>query len=285
MVGTPVTRRPPCRPGRAVFPHPVPRLHSRPRRAAPLPVLALFAMARREVGSYCSGPTCPGCVSFPGCGRPSRPSRVVGLPHRSVLRAIRLPNRIWRAFPLPVLLRRPRTRCVTARRFPQCSVSGLPLPCLKSCRPYTVASPVQELLGSPTCFDASLPACPGLRTPADLPLLAHTDGLVWPSVCVKTLGIRNTRPCEAVPALQGTRLPLRPPGYAVDASSLLCAASSSRRRHGCKTRDGWVATPYPTGTFTLPETPSFLGAITPAVSRARKLKRSGSCRASAPVRC
>src|SRR4029453_398422 len=27
----PVTRHPPCRPGRAVFPHPVPRLYSRPR--------------------------------------------------------------------------------------------------------------------------------------------------------------------------------------------------------------------------------------------------------------
>jgi hypothetical protein len=27
-------------------------------------------------------------------------------------------------------------------------------------------------------------------------------------------------------------------------------------RHGRKTRYGWVATPYPTGTFTLQETPS-----------------------------
>lgn len=32
---------------------------------------------------------------------------VVGFPHRRVLRSIRLPNRIWRAFPLPVLLRLP----------------------------------------------------------------------------------------------------------------------------------------------------------------------------------
>ena len=30
-VGMPVTRHPPCRPGRAVFPHPVPRLYSLPR--------------------------------------------------------------------------------------------------------------------------------------------------------------------------------------------------------------------------------------------------------------
>src|SRR5438094_583287 len=32
--------------------------------------------------------------------------------------------------------------------------------------------------------------------------------------------------------------------------------SSPRLRHGRKTRYGWVASPYPTGTFTLQETPS-----------------------------
>src|SRR5882672_201920 len=78
-VGTPVTRRPPHRPGRAVFPHPVPRLHSRPRRSELVPVLNLFAIPRREVGSYYSGPTCPGCVSFAGYVLPSRPSPCSGL--------------------------------------------------------------------------------------------------------------------------------------------------------------------------------------------------------------
>src|SRR4029450_6432294 len=39
---------------------------------------------------------------------------------------------------------------------------------------------------------------------------------------VKTLGGRN-RHVEAVPALQGTRLPLRPTGYSVYASSILFA--------------------------------------------------------------
>src|SRR5215510_4933900 len=68
-VGTPVTRRPPYRPGRAVCPHPVPRLHSLPCR-----VKTLFARARRQVGSSDSGPTCPGCVSFPGGVLPSSPS-------------------------------------------------------------------------------------------------------------------------------------------------------------------------------------------------------------------
>ena len=46
-----------------------------------------------------------------------------------------------------------------------------------------------------------------------------------PSVCVKTLGVRNKRHFEAVPALQGTRLPLRPTGYSVYASPILFAAS------------------------------------------------------------
>src|SRR2546428_13232582 len=33
--------------------------------------------------------------------------------------------------------------------------------------------------------------------------------------------------------------------------------ASLRLRHGRKTRYGWVASPYPTGTYTLQETPSF----------------------------
>jgi hypothetical protein len=81
----------------------------------------------------------------------------------------------------------------------------------------------QERLGPPKCFDVSLPACHGLRTPTDLPILANTDGLVLLSVCVQTLGVRHKRHVEAVPALQGTRLPLRPTGYAVYASSILFA--------------------------------------------------------------
>jgi hypothetical protein len=39
----------------------------------------------------------------------------------------------------------------------------------------------QESLGLPKFFDVSLPACHGLRTPADLPILANADGLMWPS--------------------------------------------------------------------------------------------------------
>ena len=168
---------------------------------------------------------------------------------------IRLPRGIQRVFPLTVLLRLPGTGAAAARRFQHCSVSGFPLPCLRSCIPSSKVFHVQERLGLPKFFDASLPACHGLRTPADLPILANTDGLVLPSVCVKTLGVRNKRLFEAVPALQGARSPLRPTGYAVYASPILFTVSP-RLRHGRKTRYGWVASPYPTGTFTLLETPS-----------------------------
>ena len=174
---------------------------------------------------------------------------VVGFPYRRVLCSIRLPNRIRRAFPLPVLLRLPGGRFTSTVRFQQRSVSGFPLLCPHSCIPSFDTSRSQERLGAPKFFNVSLPACHGLRTPADLPTLAHTGDLVLPSVCVKTLGIRDSH-VAAVPALQGTRLPLRPPGCSVDASSILFAVSP-RLRHGRTTRYGWVATPHPTGTCTL----------------------------------
>jgi hypothetical protein len=66
---------------------------------------------------------------------------------------------------------------------------------------------------------------------------------------VKTLGVRNSH-VEAVPALQGARSPLRPTGCSVYASPISCSPSTSRLRNGRKTRYGWVASPYPTGTFT-----------------------------------
>ena len=67
-------------------------------------------------------------------------------------------------------------------------------------------------MGLPEFSDASLPACHGLRTPADHHILAKSDASVLPSVYVKTLGVRNSY-FEAVPALQGARPPLRPTGF------------------------------------------------------------------------
>ena len=144
----------------------------------------------------------------------------------------------------------------TVRRFQHCSVSGFPLPCLRSCRPYAVASHGEERLGPPKFFDASLPACHGLRTPADLPLLAHPDGRVLPSGALKPSAsaiaisklYQHFRGRGSPCGLQDSLSTLRPS----------CSPGSRPRlRHGRKTRYGWAATPYPTGTFTLQETPSF----------------------------
>ena len=71
-VGMPVTRHPPCSPGRAVFPHPVPRLYSHPRCKC-----WLCPAGRLASG----GPVqqCPAEVSCAGCVLPSRPSPCSGL--------------------------------------------------------------------------------------------------------------------------------------------------------------------------------------------------------------
>jgi len=164
------------------------------------------------------------CPFRAACFRRDLP-HVVGFPHLGVLRSIRLPNRIRWAFPVTVLLHLPGTCSPTVRRFQHCSVSGFPLPCLRSCRPYTVVFHGRNVWGSPKFFDVSLPACHGLRTPADLPLLAMSDGRVLPSGALKP-SASATSLVEAVPALQGTRLPLRPTGCSVYASPILFAASS-----------------------------------------------------------
>ena len=53
---------------------------------------------------------CPSSLAHvPFRGNGSQLPPVVGFPHLGVLRSIRLPNRRWRTFPLPVLLRLPRT--------------------------------------------------------------------------------------------------------------------------------------------------------------------------------
>jgi hypothetical protein len=98
---------------------------------------------------------------------------------------IRHPRGIQRAFPVSGLLRLPVPWSTVERRFQHCSVSGFPLPCLRSCIPSSKVFHVQERLGLPTFFDASLPACHGLRTPADLHHLALTAVRVLPSGAFK----------------------------------------------------------------------------------------------------
>ena len=142
------------------------------------------------------------------------------------------------------------------RRFQHCSVSGFPLRCLRSRIPSSQVFHVQERLGLPKFFDASLPACHGLRTPADLPLLANPDGRVLPSGA-----FTPSASAIAISKLYQHFRGRGPPCGLQDALSTLrpsCSPGSRPRLcHGRKTRYGWVANPYPTRTFTLQETPSF----------------------------
>jgi hypothetical protein len=168
---------------------------------------------------------------------------------------IRHPIRIQQAFPVSVLLRLPVPWSTVERRFQHCSVSGFPLRCLRSCIPSSKVFHVQERLGLPKFFDASLPACHGLRTPADLHNLAKSVALMLPSGALK--------PSASAIAMSKLYQHFRVRGHPYglqDALSTLrpsCSPQASLRlRHGRKTRYGWVASPYPTGTFTLQETPS-----------------------------
>jgi hypothetical protein len=105
---------------------------------------------------------------------------------------------------------------------------------------------------------------------------------------VKTLGVRNKRRFEAVPALQGARSPLRPTGYAVYASPILFAgrdrpdsAMDARLATG-----GWLALTRQ-GLSPCKRCQAFLGARTLRLSRCRKRKRgtSGRWRQSAAGGC
>ena len=84
---------------------------------------------------------------------------------------------------------------------------------------------------------------------------------------VKTLGVRNCH-VEAVPALQGTRLPLRPTGCSVYASSILFArvetpdsAMDARLDTG-----GWLVLTRQ-GLSPCKRRQAYLGAITPGIRR------------------
>jgi hypothetical protein len=98
---------------------------------------------------------------------------------------IRHPIRLRRAFPVTVRLRLPVPCSTVERRFQPCSVSGFPLRCLRSCLPSSKVFHGQERLGLPKFFAVSLPACHGLRTPADLHILAKSVALMLPSGALK----------------------------------------------------------------------------------------------------
>ena len=112
-------------------------------------------------------------------------------------------------------------------------------------------------MGPPTFFAVALPAGRGLGTPAARRLLANTEAVVSPSGRVTTLGVRHKRISTLSQhfrgrghpyGLQDALPPLRPS----------CASwPALRLRHGRPTRCGGVASPSPTETLILEDTPSF----------------------------
>ena len=155
---------------------------------------------------------------------------------------IRLPRRIQRAFPVTVLLRLPGACVLVELRFQHCSVSGFPLPCLRSCIPSSPSFHAQECLGPPKFFDASLPACRGLRTPADLPLLAMSVG----SCCLRERS-NPRRPHQALSKLyQHFRVRGHPCGLQDTLSTLRPSCSPCLHDSAMDARldtGGWLALP------------------------------------------
>jgi hypothetical protein len=183
-----------------------------------------------------------------------------------------------RVVPVTGRLRLPGVGATAEPRFQHCSVSGFPLPCLKSCIPYSLVSSPQELLGLPKFLCASLPACHGLRTPADLAILA-SERMVWcclrcaltPSAsatsafrsCTSTSGCAVTPAAYRIRCLRFVHLVHResPHDSAMDAR-LATGGGLALTRQGlspCKRRQ------------------ALLGAITPGIRRGGKREQSGRC--------
>ena len=139
----------------------------------------------------------------------------------------------------------------TPLRFTPSSVSGFPL--RASLSSYLMTS--RRRTGLPKFLYASLHACHGLTTPADLRILAIADASVLPSGSLKpsASAIAISKLCQR---LRERDLPC---GLhdSLCTLHLFCSHQTSMLRHRRNTRYGWVANPYPTGTFTLQDAPSF----------------------------
>ena len=106
--------------------------------------------------------------------------------------------------------------------------------------------------------DASLPACHALGPRQSLGDLASCDPSVLASEYVKTVANCSDSTNGAV-LLWGGTAPRRPAGFPVYAST--ASFGSVHLLHNlpdsCNTRYGWVVNPFPEGTLTPQETPSF----------------------------
>ena len=194
-----------------------------------------------------SDPACPARVSFAGCVLPSGPSPC---------------GRLSRP-PTTMPDKTPR-RHAAVSRLPGCSMFD------DSTRAHAVSglftcscpSPVGVIISlHPGAFGASrvlerLSSCmPRPEDSGGPPRPSHLRALRVAFQHVKTVGIRNKLISKLYQHFRERDLP-----YGLQDSLCTLAPSCSRLsplRNGTNTRYGWVANPYPTGTFTRQETPSF----------------------------
>ena len=162
--------------------------------------------------------------------------------------------------------RRHKAMCTLPPRQPTTATGSSTVPCpgfpMRASRSVchncmSTVSSSREPSGLPGFSDASVLACHGLWTPADLHTLANPGASVLPSASVKTLGIRNKLISKLYQHFRERDLPygLRDSLSTLSPSCSPCLPAVLR--HGPKTRYGWVASPFPAGTSTPQDTPSF----------------------------
>ena len=135
-----------------------------------------FAIACSEVRLQSPARRCPAQVSFTGCVLPPGPSPGNGLSPSPSTMPGKTPHRHLAGFPFY------STPLPTCSGLPSdhlgCGLTLSPgFPCRASIAVYRMTGlpSGQEPMGPPGFSDTSVPACHGLRTPADLHILAKTD--------------------------------------------------------------------------------------------------------------
>jgi hypothetical protein len=193
---------------------------------------------------------------------------VRGFPMPRVLRLMRLPMHIRRAFPFTGLLRLPARLSSPTLRFPLNSVSGFPLACLSNDIPSVRPSHRQERLGPPKLFSVSLASHAQAfrlrRTSTPKPF----GRLVSPSGTLKPSASANQAYLEAVPAQKASAV--SPTAYRILCLRFAClvrpsldSATDARLDTG-----GWLALPRQ-GLSPRKKYRAFLGAITSKLRGAR----------------
>jgi hypothetical protein len=127
----------------------------------------------------------------------------------------------------------------------------------------------QEPLGLPKFLCASLPACHGLRTPADLPLLAFTGEHVWPSGALQPSASATSALSKLYQHFRGRGHPC---GLQDSLSTLRPSCSPCLHGSAMDARldtGGWLALTRP-GLSPGKRRQAFLGATTLALSRCWK---------------